>query len=279
MGVPGLNSWFVRNHRHAYVSYFNTSWDHVYIDMASILHAAMKKGMQITVVHVVLDATPVLMHFSTCSVQPSSFSQNPICKAGQYHGAGVSPKECHVCFGRASTLSKALDTKVWFLFLLFIYLTIHPRGVRPHRYGTKWLRISSGGPCSAMRPCNPLQHSRTAKPVCTAGHYNGRAAALLVCTLHSAPALCPCTLHSALALYSAPALCPCTLHSAPALCTLPPALCTLQCCRDALQEEARKGKHQVRSFSFRTHSIRLLGSTLAANIFKAAQAAEAVQGS
>lgn len=47
MGVPGFNSWFAGNHRHAYVSRLNRSWDHVYIDMASILHAAMKKCMQL----------------------------------------------------------------------------------------------------------------------------------------------------------------------------------------------------------------------------------------
>ena len=47
MGVPGFNSWFAGSHKQAYVSRLNRSWDHVYIDMASILHAAMKKCMQL----------------------------------------------------------------------------------------------------------------------------------------------------------------------------------------------------------------------------------------
>lgn len=51
MGVPGFNTWFARNHRHAYVSYFNRSWDHVYIDMASILHSTMKTGMHATLTY------------------------------------------------------------------------------------------------------------------------------------------------------------------------------------------------------------------------------------
>ena len=44
MGVPGFNNWFAAHHRHAYVSCANRKCDHVYIDMASILHSAMKKG-------------------------------------------------------------------------------------------------------------------------------------------------------------------------------------------------------------------------------------------
>ncbi|KAL3147174.1 hypothetical protein ABBQ32_002680 [Trebouxia sp. C0010 RCD-2024] len=54
MGVPGFNTWFARNHRHAYVSCFNKSWDHVYIDMASILHAAMKKAYNLPHFHKIL---------------------------------------------------------------------------------------------------------------------------------------------------------------------------------------------------------------------------------
>lgn len=68
MGVPGFNSWFAGKHRHAYVSCFNKSWDHVYIDMASILHAAMKKGVQLTTVLGVLAEQNVLM----CSVPAAS---------------------------------------------------------------------------------------------------------------------------------------------------------------------------------------------------------------
>lgn len=118
MGVPGFNSWFAGNHRHAYVSRFNNSWDHVYIDMASILHAAMKKGGQLVIVSDVLAEQHMLMCFGVCSVQPPSFSQNPVCKARQHYGPGISSKECHVCIGWASPLSKALNTKVWFLFAL-----------------------------------------------------------------------------------------------------------------------------------------------------------------
>lgn len=44
MGVPGFNTWFARHHRQAYVAYAGRSWDHLYIDMASILHSTMKSG-------------------------------------------------------------------------------------------------------------------------------------------------------------------------------------------------------------------------------------------
>lgn len=44
MGIPGFNNWFAAHHRHAYVSCANRNCDHVYIDMASILHSAMKKA-------------------------------------------------------------------------------------------------------------------------------------------------------------------------------------------------------------------------------------------
>ena len=44
MGVPGFNTWFARHHKQAYVAYAGRSWDHLYIDMASILHSTMKSG-------------------------------------------------------------------------------------------------------------------------------------------------------------------------------------------------------------------------------------------
>ena len=84
----------------------------MYIDMASILHAAMKKGVQLIFAPDVLAEQHVLMCFSVCSVQPPSFSPNPVCKARQHHGPGLSSKERHVCIGWASPFSKALDTKV-----------------------------------------------------------------------------------------------------------------------------------------------------------------------
>ncbi|DBB05165.1 TPA: hypothetical protein ACH3X3_010411 [Trebouxia sp. C0006] len=56
MGVPGFNTWFARNNRHAYVSYFNMSWDHVYIDMASVLHGAMKSARNLPHFHKILFA-------------------------------------------------------------------------------------------------------------------------------------------------------------------------------------------------------------------------------
>ncbi|KAL0025515.1 hypothetical protein WJX77_008035 [Trebouxia sp. C0004] len=56
MEVPGFNTWFARNNRHAYVSYFNMKWDHVYIDMASVLHSAMKSARNLPHFHKILFA-------------------------------------------------------------------------------------------------------------------------------------------------------------------------------------------------------------------------------
>ena len=110
MGVPGFNSWFARNHRHAYVSYVNKSWDHVYIDMASILHAAMKKGK--FALGFVAHFRLFLTQLCACSIQPPTFSQNPLYQARWYHGHCISSQERHVCLGWASALSKAPYTKV-----------------------------------------------------------------------------------------------------------------------------------------------------------------------
>jgi len=112
MGVPGFNTWFARNNRHAYVSYFNMSWDHVYIDMASVLHGAMKSGgcsHRRQSLYLRLS-----IHVCLCvrSTQPSPLSQDTLCSFGLHHGFSHSSKECHVCARWTSTLGKASNTEV-----------------------------------------------------------------------------------------------------------------------------------------------------------------------
>ena len=45
MGVPGFNTWMRTQYVGAYVPQ-RSSFDHVYVDMASILHTVLRKGMQ-----------------------------------------------------------------------------------------------------------------------------------------------------------------------------------------------------------------------------------------
>ena len=45
MGVPGFNTWMRKHYVGAYVPQ-RDSFDHVYVDMASILHTVLRKGMQ-----------------------------------------------------------------------------------------------------------------------------------------------------------------------------------------------------------------------------------------
>lgn len=43
MGVKGFNSWFAKTYPYAYVQ-VKRRYDHLYIDMASILHEVTRKG-------------------------------------------------------------------------------------------------------------------------------------------------------------------------------------------------------------------------------------------
>ena len=45
MGVPGFNTWMRSQYLGAYVPQ-RTEFDHVYVDMASILHTVLRKGAQ-----------------------------------------------------------------------------------------------------------------------------------------------------------------------------------------------------------------------------------------
>eukprot|EP00210_Caulerpa_lentillifera_P003387 g3231.t1 len=44
MGIPGLNSWFLQKFSHSYVSLANVKIDHIYIDMNSVLHLALRRA-------------------------------------------------------------------------------------------------------------------------------------------------------------------------------------------------------------------------------------------
>lgn len=45
MGVPGFNTWMRKEYVGAYVPQSN-EFDHVYVDMASVLHAVLRRGVQ-----------------------------------------------------------------------------------------------------------------------------------------------------------------------------------------------------------------------------------------
>ncbi|KAK9807716.1 hypothetical protein WJX72_007062 [[Myrmecia] bisecta] len=44
MGLPGFNSWFSKQHPEAFVSYQRGSFEHVYIDLAGVLHTVLRKA-------------------------------------------------------------------------------------------------------------------------------------------------------------------------------------------------------------------------------------------
>lgn len=45
MGIPGFNTWFQVQHAGAYQPLTDAApFDHVYIDMASILHTTLRRG-------------------------------------------------------------------------------------------------------------------------------------------------------------------------------------------------------------------------------------------
>ncbi len=149
MGVPGFNTWFARNNRHAYVSYFNMSWDHVYIDMASVLHGAMKSGVcshgrQLLSRH-------LYIHVCLCvrSTQPSPLSQDTFCSFGLHHGFSHSSEECHVCARWTSTLGKASNTEV-LLCATPSLLSVFSFSVMAYKAGCTTQRMSADGPWPSL---------------------------------------------------------------------------------------------------------------------------------
>jgi 5'-3' exonuclease len=46
MGIPGFNTWFYENNKAAYQPLAQTTVDHLYIDMNSVLHNVLRKGEQ-----------------------------------------------------------------------------------------------------------------------------------------------------------------------------------------------------------------------------------------
>ena len=44
MGIPGFNTWFYENNKAAYQPLAQTTVDHLYIDMNSVLHNVLRKG-------------------------------------------------------------------------------------------------------------------------------------------------------------------------------------------------------------------------------------------
>lgn len=44
MGIPGFNGWFYENNKQAYQPMAQTTVDHLYIDMNSVLHNVLRKG-------------------------------------------------------------------------------------------------------------------------------------------------------------------------------------------------------------------------------------------
>lgn len=46
MGIPGMKTWLIRRYPQAFQPFDGRgSYDHVYIDFASILHTVTRKGM------------------------------------------------------------------------------------------------------------------------------------------------------------------------------------------------------------------------------------------
>lgn len=77
MGVPGFNTWMRTQYVGAYVPQ-RSSFDHVYVDMASILHTVLRKGMQCY----------LACNFSDAAVSTLTFSSKGVTTA--FRSVGVS---------------------------------------------------------------------------------------------------------------------------------------------------------------------------------------------
>jgi 5'-3' exonuclease len=51
MGIPGFNTWFYENNKAAYQPLAQTTVDHLYIDMNSVLHNVLRKGEAAACLH------------------------------------------------------------------------------------------------------------------------------------------------------------------------------------------------------------------------------------
>lgn len=101
MGVPGFNTWFARHHKQAYVSYAGRSWDHVYIDMASVLHSAMKRG------------TCCTYPISPCYA-PLQFNHSSLCASAAYN----LPHFHRILFSRLDSIMAMSSPKKSVMFAL-----------------------------------------------------------------------------------------------------------------------------------------------------------------